>query len=152
MYIKNIQHLMLPIKQGIARTRVYAVVGFAKMQRKKPRIMSWKKKKFQAKRHLPVPQALHISIFLGGGWVWQEYRVFYVTKVSNLYWLTVGQGLLFLQRLRVGGECFYFFCFFTFFHFYLSPLSLSFISSAISSISLLWEMTQNDPQGFFFFR
>ena len=35
------------------------------------------------------------------------------------------------------GECFYFFCFFTFIHFPLSSLSLSFISTTISSISLL---------------
>ena len=35
------------------------------------------------------------------------------------------------------GRVFYFFCFFTFIHFPLSPLSLSFISSTISSISLL---------------
>ena len=34
-------------------------------------------------------------------------------------------------------ECFYFFCFFTFIHFPLSPLSLFFISSSVSSISLL---------------
>ena len=40
--------------------------------------------------------------------------------------LTVGKGR--------GGM---FFCFFTFIHFPLSPLSLSFISCAISSISLL---------------
>ena len=76
MCTKNIQDLMLPIKQGIARTWVYAIVGFAKMQRKNPGSCPGRKKKFQAKRHLPVPQALHISIFLGGGWVRQECRVF----------------------------------------------------------------------------
>ena len=35
------------------------------------------------------------------------------------------------------GECFYFFWFFTFIHFPLSPLSRSFISSTMSSSSLL---------------
>ena len=35
------------------------------------------------------------------------------------------------------GGCLYFFCFFTFIHYPLSPLSLSFISSTISSFSLL---------------
>ena len=65
------------------------------------------------------------------------------------YWLSVGHGLLSLQQVRVEGECFYFFCFFTLIHFPLSPLSLSFISSTISSISGLsvWEMSQNDPHG-----
>ena len=57
--------------------------------------------------------------------------------VSNSYRLTVGQGLLSLQQVRVKGECFYFFNFFTFIPVPLSPLSLSFISSTISSISLL---------------
>ena len=42
-----------------------------------------------------------------------------------------------LQQLRVEGDVFYFFCFFTVTHFTLSPLSLSFISSTISSVSLL---------------
>ena len=75
--------------------------------------------------------------------------VSYVTGVSNSDWLTVGQGLLSLQQLRVEGECFYFF---TFIHFCLSPLSLSLISSIISSVSLLLfsgrrQMTQNDSQG-----
>ena len=50
---------------------------------------------------------------------------------------TVWQGLLSLQQVRVEGECFYFFCFFTFVHYPLFPLSLSFISSTISSFSLL---------------
>ena len=49
---------------------------------------------------------------------------------------TVGQGLLFLL-LMVEEGCSYFFCFVTFFYFPLSPLSLSFISSTISSISFL---------------
>ena len=50
------------------------------------------------------------------------------------------------------GECFCFFCFFTFIPVPLSSLSLSFVSSAISSISFLplsggGRATQNDPQG-----
>ena len=47
------------------------------------------------------------------------------------------------------GGMFYSFCFFTFLHFPPSPLSLSFISSTVSSISssFLRETTPNDPQG-----
>ena len=66
----------------------------------------------------------------------QRCRVSYVTGASNRYWLIFGQGLLSLQQVRVEGECLYFFCSFTFIHFPFSPV-LSFISSAISSISLL---------------
>ena len=73
----------------------------------------------------------------GGGWVRQRCRVSCVTGASNCDWLTVGQGLLFLQQVRVEGEYFYFFCFLSFINFPLSPLSLSFISSTISSVSLL---------------
>ena len=69
---------------------------------------------------------------LGGGWVMQRCRVFYVTGASNWDWLAFGQGLLSLQQVRVEVECFYFFGFFTFIHLPLSPLSLSFISSSIS--------------------
>ena len=58
-------------------------------------------------------------------------------RASSWYWLTFGQGLLSLQQVWVEGECFYFFCFFTVIYFPLSALSLSFISSTISSISLL---------------
>ena len=78
-------------------------------------------------------------------------RVSCITEASNGDWLTVGQSLLSfpqvrvevgqsllsLQQVRVAGKCFYCFCFFTFIHFPLSPLSLSFISSTISSICLL---------------
>ena len=74
----------------------------------------------------------------GGGWVRQRCQLSYIIGVSNWDWLTVGQGLLFLQQVTVeGGGYFYFFCFFTSIHFPLSPLSLSFISSTISSISSL---------------
>ena len=72
--------------------------------------------------------------------------VSYVTGASNWDWLTVWKGLLSLQQARVEGECFYFFCFFVLIHFPLSPLSLSFISSTISSIAVLWrrhKMTHN---------
>ena len=62
--------------------------------------------------------------------------VTFVTGAPNWYWLTVGQGLLSLQQVRVE-ECCYFFCSFTFFHFPPSSLSLSFISSTIFSIFFL---------------
>ena len=58
-----------------------------------------------------------------------------ILRHRGVHWLTVGQGLLSLQQVRVEEGCFYFFCFFTVI--FLSPLSLSFISSTISSISLL---------------
>ena len=41
------------------------------------------------------------------------------------------------------GEYFYFFCFFTFICFLFSPLSLSFFSSTIASISLLLSLGGN---------
>ena len=72
-----------------------------------------------------------------GGWVRQRCPVAFVTRATNWYWLTVGQGLLSLQQVRVDDECCYFFCSFTFFHFPLSSLSLFFISSTVSSISFL---------------
>ena len=50
--------------------------------------------------------------------------------------LQLGKACYHCSRWGVEGECFYFFCFFTFIHF-PSPLSLSFISSTISSISPL---------------
>ena len=73
----------------------------------------------------------------GGDLLRQRYRVSCVTGASNCYLLTVGQGLISLQQVWAEGKCFYFFCFFAFIHFPLSPLSLSFISSTISSISVL---------------
>ena len=45
-------------------------------------------------------------------------------RASNWYLLTVGQGLLSLQQVKIEGECFYFFCFFTFIHFPFSPVPL----------------------------
>ena len=64
--------------------------------------------------------------------------------------VTVGQGLLPLQQVRVEGECFYFVCFFTFIQipfssvplFHLLYLIFSYISSPF-----LWETIQNEPQG-----
>ena len=47
------------------------------------------------------------------------------------------QGLLSLKQIIVEGGGMFLFLLFTVIHFPLSPLSLSFISSAISSISLL---------------
>ena len=67
----------------------------------------------------------------GGCWVRQRCRVSCVTGASIWYWFTVGQGLLFLQQVRIDGECFYFFCSFTFIHFSFSPVPF-FHSSTIS--------------------
>ena len=55
--------------------------------------------------------------------------VAFVTGASNWYWLTVGQGLLSLQQVKVEGGCCYFFSSFVFFHFSASSLSVSCISS-----------------------
>ena len=54
--------------------------------------------------------------------------------VPNWYWLTVGQGLLSLQQVRVEGGMLLFLLFLHLFHFPFSSLSLSFISSTISSL------------------
>ena len=81
-----------------------------------------------------------------GGWVRQRCCVSYITGASNWYWLAVGQGLLSLQQVRVGGECFYFFCFFTVIHFPFSSIPLFRLLYYLSS-PFLWETTQNDPQG-----
>ena len=59
---------------------------------------------------------------VGGGWVRQRCYVACVTRASSWYWLTVGQGLLSLQQVRIEGDCFYFFCFFTAIHFHFSPV------------------------------
>ena len=106
---------------------------------------------FPSKSWVCLPVWLPVAIFLSssvlnyqrnfvetgwGGWVRQWCLVPCVTRVSNWYSLTVGQGLS-LHHVRVEGQCFYFFCFYTFIHFPLSRLSLSFISSTISSVSLL---------------
>ena len=86
-----------------------------------------------------IMTVLNISLYTlrsGGGRVWQRCRVSCVTRASNWYWLTVGQGLLSLQQVWVEGECLISSVSSLSFIF-LSPLSLSFISSTISSISLL---------------
>ena len=70
-----------------------------------------------------------------GGWVRQRCRESYVTGSFNWDWLTVGQGLLFLQEVRVEGECFYFFCFFTSFIFLFLPCP-SFSPPLLSLLSL----------------
>ena len=59
---------------------------------------------------------------MGAGWVRQRCRVSYITGASNWYWLTVGQGLVSLQHVRVEGDCFNFFCFFSFICFPLFPV------------------------------
>ena len=51
--------------------------------------------------------------------------------------LQLGKACYPCSGVRVGRWCFYFFCFFTFIPVPLSSLSLSFISSAISSVSFL---------------
>ena len=81
-----------------------------------------------------------------GGWVRQRCHVSCVTWASNWYWLTVGQGLLSLQQVRVEGECFYFFGSSLSFIFLFSPVHLFHFLYNLSS-PFLWEMTQNDPQG-----
>ena len=79
----------------------------------------------------------NIQVVLGDDWMRQRCRVSCVTGVSNKDWLTDGQGLLSVQQVRVEGGIYHFFCFFTIIHFPLPPMSLSFIFSTISSISLL---------------
>ena len=74
--------------------------------------------------------------FLSKQWKYFRCRAPCIIRASN-WLLTVGQGLLSLQQGMVEGQCFYFLCFFTFIHFPVSPLSRSFTSSIISSISCL---------------
>ena len=71
-----------------------------------------------------------------GGWVMWRCPVAFVTRAPNWYWLTVGQGLLSLQQVRVEGEYCYFLCSFTFFHFPLSSLSLLLFLLSLFSLSL----------------
>ena len=92
-------------------------------------IFSWRNKK-------KYPQIITKYSFLTSPWGWLGEAKVSCVRASNWYWLTVGQGLLPLPQVVVEGECYYFFCFFTFIHFPLSPLSLSFISSTIASVSL----------------
>ena len=70
--------------------------------------------------------AKNIDPVWGGGWVRQRCRVSYVTGASNWYWLTVGQGLLTLQQVRIEGNVFLF------------PVSsLSFIFLSLLSLSFI---------------
>ena len=86
---------------------------------------------------------------VGGGRVWQRCLVSNVTGVSNWYWLTVGQGLLSLQQVRVEGECFI--SSVLHFHscssFFTVPLFHLFYYLFYFFSPFLWETTQNDPQG-----
>ena len=43
---------------------------------------------------------------VGSGWMRQWFPASCVTGASNRYWLTVGQGMLFLQQVRVEGDVF----------------------------------------------
>ena len=53
----------------------------------------------------------------------------FVTGAPNWHWITVGQGLLSLQQVRVEGECCYFFCFFSLsFISFFFPVPLSFLT------------------------
>ena len=65
----------------------------------------------------------------------QRCRVSYFTEASNWYCPTVGEGLLFLQQVRVGGGVFISSVFSLSFIF-LSLLSLPFISIFLSLFSL----------------
>ena len=61
--------------------------------------------------HSTVSRMQHLGLHcLRGGWVRQRRPVAFVTGIPNWYWLTVGQGLLSLQQVRIEGECCYFFC------------------------------------------
>ena len=44
--------------------------------------------------------------FEWGGGVGQRFCVFYITRASNSYWRTVGQGQIFLWQVRVKGNAF----------------------------------------------
>ena len=99
-----------------------------------------------------------------------------VTRVSNWYWLTVGQGLLSLKQVRVEGHvsfrlflhfhsCSSFFpvplfhlLYYLFYHFFslslgndtkwLIRVDVSLNPKTINQSHFLWERTQkNDPQG-----
>ena len=72
-----------------------------------------------------------------GGWVRQRCRVSYVTGASNWYWLTVGQGLLSLQQVRVQRECFISSVFFSLPLIYLfSPVPLFHLLYYLFSLSV----------------
>ena len=85
----------------------------------------------------------------GGGRVARRCCVSYVTRASKRYWLTVGQGLLSLLKVRIEGNVFIS---------SVSLLSFLFLFLPCPTISslyylfylfspFLWETTQNDTQG-----
>ena len=79
-----------------------------------------------------------LPVIKGGSWARQRCRVSCVIGASNWYWLTGGQGLLSLQRIKIEKEILFItFFFFTFIHLLLSLLSLSFIFYTISAVFLL---------------
>ena len=81
-----------------------------------------------------------------GGWMRRRYSVAFVTVASNWYWLTIGQGLLSLQQVRVEGEWCCFFYSFTFTSFpSFFPLPLFHLLYYLF-YHFPWETTQNDPQ------
>ena len=82
---------------------------------------------------------------LEGSWVRQRCRVSCVTGASNWYRLTVEQGLLSSQQVRVERECFYFFCFFTVIHFHFSPVPS--LSSPISLLLFSWRQHKMTHKG-----
>ena len=64
------------------------------------------------KKHMQVGEFHFVR---GGGLLRQRCGVAYVTRASNWgYWLTVGQGLISLQQVRVEGDVFIFL--FLYFH------------------------------------
>ena len=75
--------------------------------------------------------------FRGFGWVRQRCKgVVYLSPSGHPLILVYSWARpAVLAAGMEEGQCFYFFCVFTFIHFPLSPLSLSFISSTIYSIS-----------------
>ena len=71
-----------------------------------------------------------------GGWVRQICHVSYITRASNWYWLTVGQGLLSLQHIRIEGGMFLFLLFLCFhsFSFFPCPSLSSLLSFFLLSL------------------
>ena len=102
------------------------------VNRKCQALFSQKKKKKEKKNVIFYNFEWHF----GGGWV--SRGVLYLASPGHPtdIGLQLGKACYLCSRLRVEGECYYFFCFFTFIPFLSSLLSHFFISSTISSISL----------------
>ena len=83
-----------------------------------------------------VSTSVSHTVSLGDGLMRQRCRVSCINGASNWDWLTVGQGLLSLQQVRVEGG-FFFSSASSLSFIFLFLLVLSFISSTVSSISLL---------------